>query len=59
MDEDLANIIAKALDRSEKAGRDFNAQTEHAAQTVRVLRPDLSALDIRNAINLVRGFLAR
>lgn len=59
MDEDLANIIAKALDRSEKAGRDSSAQAEHAAQTVRALRPDLSPLDIRNAINLVRGFLAR
>lgn len=57
MDEDLANIIAKALERAEKAGRDFSGQTEFAAATVRALRPDLSPIDIRNAINLVRSFL--
>ncbi len=57
MDEDLANIIRKALDEAKAARRDDTGQTEHAVRTVRELRPDMMATDTLNAINLVRSFL--
>ncbi len=57
MDEDLANIIRRALDEAKAAGRDDTGQTEHAVRKVRELRPDMTATDTLNAINLVRSFL--
>ena len=57
MDEDLANIIRKALDEAKATGRDDTGQTEHAVRKVRELRPDMTDMDVRNAINLVRSFL--
>jgi hypothetical protein len=57
MDEDLANIIRRALDEAKTAGRDDNGQTEYATKRVLELRHDMSDTDIRNAINLVRSFL--
>ncbi len=57
MDEDLANIIRKALDEAKATGRDDTGQTERAVRKVRELRPDMSATDALNAINLVRSFL--
>ncbi len=57
MDEDLANIIRQALDEARAAGRDDTGQTEHEVRTVRELRPDMTAKDTLNAINLVRSFL--
>ncbi len=57
MDEDLANIIRRALDDAKDAGRDDTGQTENAVRKVRELRPDMTATDTLNAINLVRSFL--
>ncbi len=57
MDEDLANIIRQALDEARAAGRDDTGQSEHALRKVRKLRPDMTATDALNAINLVRSFL--
>ena len=57
MDEDLANIIRQALDEAKATGRDDTGQTEHAVRKVRELRPDMTATDALNAINLVRPFL--
>ncbi len=57
MDEDLANIIRQALDEAKAAGRDHTGQTERAVRRVRELRPDMTATDTLNAINLVRSFL--
>ncbi len=57
MDEDLANIIRRALDEAKAAGRDDTGQTEHAVRKVRELRPDMTGTDALNAINLVRSFL--
>ncbi len=57
MDEDLANIIRQALDEAKATGRDDTGQTEHAVRNVRELRPDMTATDALNAINLVRSFL--
>ncbi len=57
MDEDLANIIRRALDEAKATGRDDTGQTEHAVRKVRELRPDMSPTDTLNAINLVRSFL--
>ncbi len=57
MDEDLANIIRKALDEAKATGRDDTGQTEQAVRKVRELRPDMTATDALNAINLVRSFL--
>ncbi len=51
MDEDLANIIRRALDEARAAGRDDTGQTEHAVRTVRELRPDMTATDALNAIS--------
>ena len=57
MDEDLANIIRKALDEAKAAGRDHTGQTERAVRKVLELRPDMTAKDTLNAIYLVRSFL--
>ncbi len=57
MDEDLANIIRQALTEGRAAGRDDTGQTEHAVRKLRELRPDMTATDALNAINLVRSFL--
>ena len=57
MDEDLANIIREALDEAKATGRDDTGQTENAVRKVRELRPDMTATDTLNAINLVRSFL--
>ncbi len=57
MDEDLANIIRQALDEAKATGRDDTGQTEHAVRNVRELRPDMTATDALNGINLVRSFL--
>lgn len=57
MDEDLANIIRQVLADTKAKGRDDGGQTETAIKTVLTLRPDMSAADARNAINLVRWFL--
>ena len=57
MDEDLANIIRRALAEAWAAGRDDTGQTEQAVRKVRELRPDMTATDTLNAINLVRSFL--
>ena len=57
MDEDLANIIRRALDEAKTAGRDDTGQTEHAVRKALELRRDMTDTDIRNAINLVRSFL--
>ncbi len=57
MDEDLANIIRRALDEARVAGRDDTGQSEHALRKVGKLRPDMTATDALNAINLVRSFL--
>ncbi len=57
MDEDLANIIRRALDEAKAAGRDHTAQTEYAVKKVLELRHDMTASDALNAINLVRSFL--
>ena len=57
MDEDLANIIRRALAEARAAGRDDTGQTEQAVRKVRELRPDMTATDALNAINLVRSFL--
>ncbi len=51
MDEDLANIIRRALDEARAAWRDDTGQTEHAVRKVRELRPDMTATDALNAIN--------
>ena len=50
MDEDLANIIRRALDEAKATGRDDTGQTEHAVRKVRELRPDMTAMDALNAI---------
>ncbi len=57
MDEDLEKIIRGALDEAQTAGRDVKGQTDHAAAAIRDLRPDLSAHDALNAINIVHWFL--
>ncbi len=57
MDEDLANIIRRALDEAKAAGRDHTAQTIYAVKKVLELRHDMTASDALNAINLVRSFL--
>ena len=57
MDEDLANIVRRALDEAKTAGRDETGQTEYALRKVLELRHDLTDRDVRNAINLVRSFL--
>ena len=57
MDEDLANIVRRALDEAKTAGRDESGQTEYALRKVLGLRHDLTDRDVRNAINLVRSFL--
>ncbi len=57
MDEELANIIRRALDEAKATGRDDTGQTEHALRIVRELRPDMTGTDALNAINLVRSFL--
>ncbi len=57
MDEDLANIIRRALDEAKAAGRDHTGQTEYAVRQVLELRHDMTDTDVRNAINLVRSFL--
>ncbi len=56
-DEDLANIIRRALDEAKAAGRDHTAQTDYAVKKVLELRHDMTASDALNAINLVRSFL--
>ena len=57
MDEDLANIIRTALDEAKAAGRDDSGQTEYTVRKVLELRPDMTDMGVRNAINLVRSFL--
>jgi len=57
MDEDLANIIRRALDEAKTAGRDDSSQVEYAVRKVMELRPDMTDTDARKAINLVRSFL--
>ncbi len=57
MDEDLANIIRRALNEAKAAGRDHTAQTDYAVKKVLELRHDMTASDALNAINLVRSFL--
>jgi hypothetical protein len=57
MDPDLENVIRQALAEARATGRDDTGQTEHAVRKVRELRPDMTATDALNAINLVRSFL--
>jgi hypothetical protein len=57
MDEDLANIIRTAFDEAKTAGRDDSGQVEYALKKVLELRHDMTATDVRNAINLVQSFL--
>lgn len=57
MDEDLANIICRALAEAKAAGRDHTAQTEYAVRRVLELRHDMTASDALNAVNLVRSLL--
>ncbi len=57
MHVNLANIIRTALDKIKTTGRDDTGQTEYAVRKVLELRHDMTDMDVRNAINLVRSFL--
>ncbi len=53
MDDDQANIIRRALDVAEAAGRDYVGQTELAVRTLRQVRLDMTASEAQTAVELV------
>ncbi len=54
MDDDQTNIIRRALDVAEDAGRDYVGQTELAVRTLRQARLDMTASEAQTAVELVR-----
>ena len=54
MNEDLANIIRRALDEARAVGRDYIGQTELAMRAVREVRPDMTASEALTAGAWVR-----
>ena len=54
MDSDLENVIWRALAVSKAAGKDDMGQTVLAVQAVQRARPDMTAADALDAVNLVQ-----
>ncbi len=54
MDPDLENVIRQALEDALAAGKDHLSQTVLAVQAVQRARPDMTAADALDAVNLAR-----
>ncbi len=55
MDPDLENVIRQALGVARAAGRDDRGETMIAVQAVQRARPDMTAADALDAVNLVQS----
>ncbi len=53
-DEDLASIVACAIEEARDEGLDHIGQTEHAVRAVLAVRPDMTAGAAMQAVNRLR-----
>jgi hypothetical protein len=53
-DRQLERVIYRAIQDAKLAGQDDTSQNEVAARTVRWMRPEMSALEARRAVQTVR-----
>ncbi len=54
MDPDLEKVIRQALEDAQAAGKDHMDQTWLAVQAVQQARPDMTAADALDVVNLVQ-----
>ncbi len=54
-DDDLAGIVARAIEEARDKGLDHIGQTGHAVRAVLAVRPDMTVSAVRLAVNRLRA----